>query len=125
MPKSPFSGPYKQVYKPTASLPGTVHAFNGEEYEAGAEPSSEGTQLDALGHFAYLAQPWDGKLPVPVDQARYYGGYGQRDVKPTPDSPLLKLGVDRVPPLAGAERRAFDALELGRALVGGSRAGHR
>lgn len=99
MPKSPFSGPYKQVYKPTSSLPGTVHAFNGEEYEAGADPSSQGTQLDALGHFAYLAQPWDGKPPVPVDQARYYGGYGQRDVKPTPDSPLLKLGIDRVPPL--------------------------
>jgi kynurenine formamidase len=99
MPKSPFSGPYMQQYKPTASLPGSVHAFNGEQYEANAEPAQQGTQIDALGHFAQLPQPWDGKPPAPVEQARYYGGYGQKDVKPTPDSPLLKLGVERIPPL--------------------------
>ena len=99
MPKSPFSGPYMQRYKPTSSLPGSVHAFNGEEYEPGAEPAQQATQIDALGHFAHLPQPWDGKPPAPVDQARYFGGYGQQDVKPTPDSPLLKLGVERIPPL--------------------------
>jgi kynurenine formamidase len=99
MPKSPFSGPYTHRYKPTSSLPGSVHAFNGEEYEAGAEPSQQGTQIDALGHFAHLPQPWDGKPPAPVEQSRYYGGHSQQDVKPTADSPLLKLGVERIPPL--------------------------
>ena len=29
----------------------------------------------------------------------YYGGHTQKDVKPTPDSPLLKLGIDKIPPL--------------------------
>ena len=36
--KLPFSGPYMQRYKATSSLPGSIHAFNGEEYEAGSEP---------------------------------------------------------------------------------------
>ena len=36
---------------------------------------------------------------LPADQALYYGGYTQKDVKPTPDSPLLKLGMDKVPPI--------------------------
>lgn len=30
---------------------------------------------------------------------RYYGGFTQQDVKPTPDSPLVRLGMDKVPPL--------------------------
>jgi kynurenine formamidase len=29
----------------------------------------------------------------------YYGGLTQREVKPTPDSPLLKLGMEKAPPL--------------------------
>ena len=99
MPKSPFSGPYVQKYKPTSSIPGTVHAFNGEELEAGAEPGQQATQMDPLGHFGYLKQPWDGKPPIPVDQATYYGGWSQKEVKPTPDSPLLKLGMEKAPPL--------------------------
>ena len=99
MPKSPFSGPYVQKYKPTAGIPGTVHAFNGEELEAGAEPGQQATQMDPLGHFGYLKQPWDGKPPIPVDDVVYYGGFTQKDVKPTPDSPLLKLGMEKAPPL--------------------------
>ncbi|HVL56533.1 MAG TPA: cyclase family protein, partial [Burkholderiaceae bacterium] len=47
----------------------------------------------------YLPQPWDGQPPAPVDQTRYYGGFGQKDVKPSADSPLLKLGAERIPPL--------------------------
>jgi kynurenine formamidase len=99
MPLSPFTGPYVTKPKPTASIPGTAHAFNGETLNEGAEPAQQGTQIDALGHFAVLAQPWDGKSPLTVDEATYYGGYRQKDVKPTPDSPLLKLGMDKVPPI--------------------------
>ena len=29
----------------------------------------------------------------------YYGGFTQQEVKPTPDSPLLRLGIDKIPPL--------------------------
>jgi hypothetical protein len=99
MPLSPFSGPYVQKPKPTASLPGTTHVFNLEQYDAGAEPGQQATQIDALGHFGVLKQPWDGKPPIPVESATYYGGFTQKDVKPTPESGLLKLGMEKAPPL--------------------------
>jgi kynurenine formamidase len=99
MPLSPFSGPYVMKPKPTASIPGTAHAFNGEQYDAGAEPGQQATQMDALGHFAVLKAPWDGKPPIPVEDAQYYGGFTQKDVKPTPDSGLARLGMEKAPPL--------------------------
>ena len=99
MPLSPFTGPYVTRPKPASGIPGTAHAFNSETLNEGAEPGQQGTQIDALGHFAALKQPWDGKAPLPVDQAVYYGGMTQQQVKPTADSPLLKLGIDKVPPI--------------------------
>ena len=99
MPKSPFAGPYQVKPKPTSPIPGSAHAFNSETYNEGAEHGQEGTQIDALGHFAFLKQPWDGKGAAPLDEAMYYGGFTQKDVKPTPDSPLLKLGLEKIPPL--------------------------
>ena len=99
MPLSPFSGPYVQKPKPTASLPGTAHVFNLEQYDAGAEPGQQATQIDALGHFGVLKQPWDGKPPIPVESATYYGGFTQKDVKPTSESGLQKLGMEKAPPL--------------------------
>ncbi|MFO1319253.1 MAG: cyclase family protein [Burkholderiales bacterium] len=99
MPKSPFSGPYIQTFKPTGGIPFSAHAFNGEQLEAGAEPGSQGTQIDALGHFAFLPEPWKMTPPFPSDTARYYGGFTQADVKPTPDSPLMKLGMEKAVPI--------------------------
>jgi kynurenine formamidase len=98
MPQSPFGKPLKFVYRPTASIPGSRHAFNDEHLDSG-QPGAQGTQFDALGHFAYLDQPWDGKSDIPVDTATYYNGYKQSEVKPTPDSRLLKLGMENVPPI--------------------------
>jgi kynurenine formamidase len=98
MPLSPFAGPYQMRPKPSSGIPGTNHAFNSETYNENAEPAQQGTQIDALGHFAVLKQPWDGKSPLPSD-AVYYGGLPQSEVKPTPDSPLLKLGMEKAPPL--------------------------
>lgn len=98
MPMSPFSGPYQYKFNPTTVIPGTVHAFNTEALAAG-EPQAQGTQMDALGHFAYLRSPWDGKTPNPAGAAVYYGGYTQKDVKPTPDSLLQRLGMDKAPPI--------------------------
>ncbi len=46
-----------------------------------------------------IGKPWDPKDPFPADDAKYYGGYTQKDVKPTPESPLLKMGIDKIPPL--------------------------
>ena len=98
MPLSPFAGPFQMRPKATASIPGTNHAFNSETYNENAEPAQQGTQIDALGHFGVLKQPWDGKPPLPTDVV-YYGGLPQSEVKPTPESPLLKLGMEKAPPL--------------------------
>jgi kynurenine formamidase len=98
MPQSPFGTPLRDKYRPTVGIPGTRHAFNGEETVSG-EPGAQGTQMDALGHFAVLPQPWNGQGEFPSGGATYYGGYAQKDVKPTPDSPLLKLGIEKVPPI--------------------------
>ena len=99
MPKSPFANPSLSKPKPTAGVPFSAHAFNSEAFDAGAEPQQQGTQIDALGHFASIASPWDPKNPFVADDASYYGGYKQRDVKPSADSPLLKLGIEKIPPL--------------------------
>jgi len=114
MPLSAFSGPYVTKPKPTASIPGTAQAFNLESFGEGAEPGQQATQIDAIGHFGYLPQAWDGKSPLPTDGVRYYGGYTQKDVKPTPDSPLLKLGIEMIQPLI-TSAVVLDA----KALVGG------
>jgi kynurenine formamidase len=99
MPLSGFSGPYVTKPKASAGIPGTSQVFNMEAMAEGAEPGQQGTQIDALGHFGYLPQAWDGKGTLPADGARYYGGHTQKDVKPTGDSPLLKLGMEKMPPL--------------------------
>jgi len=98
MPQSPFATPMRENRKPTVGIPGTRHAFNTDETVSG-DPNQQGTQMDALGHFAVLPEPWDGKGEFPSGGASYYGGYKQSDVKPTPDSPLKKLGIDKVPPI--------------------------
>jgi kynurenine formamidase len=98
MPQSPFAVPLRENAKPTVGVPGTLHAFNTDEVVSG-DPGQQGTQFDALGHFAVLPQPWDGKSDFPSAGATYYGGFTQQQVKPTPNSPLLKLGVDKVPPI--------------------------
>lgn len=98
MPMSPFGAPLGYKFVPSISLPGTRHVFNGERV-LGGEPGAQGTQMDALGHFAYYDKVWDGKGKPPVGTARYYGGLGQADVKPSAESGLKKLGIENVPPI--------------------------
>ena len=98
MPQSPFAAPLRENRRPTVGIPGTRHAFNTDETVSG-DPNQQGTQMDALGHFAVLPEAWNGKTDFPASGASYYGGYKQSDVKPTPDSPLKKLGIDKVPPI--------------------------
>ena len=87
MPQSPFAVPLRENAKPTVGIQGTRHAFNTDEVVSG-DPNQQGTQMDALGHFAVLPEAWDGKAEFPSGRATYYGGYTQGEVKPTPDSPL-------------------------------------
>ena len=65
MPTSPFGVPLKYQFRATASVPFSKHAFNGEQVTSG-EPGAQGTQMDALGHFAFLDQMWKGKGAIPV-----------------------------------------------------------
>ncbi|MDX1404059.1 MAG: cyclase family protein [Woeseiaceae bacterium] len=124
MTQSPFGVPLVYEYRPTVGIPFTRHAFNGEQVVSG-EPGAQGTQMDALGHFAYLDEAWTGEGDFPADGARYYGGYGQAEVKPTPDSPLLKLGIENVPPIitsavlldARAHLGGGEPLPAGRAIT--------
>ena len=97
MPMSPFGAPLKYVFNPSVVLPGTKHMFTGDLVSGDA--SAQGTQMDALGHFAYLDAPWDGKGNPPWDKAKYYGGFTQGDVKPAPGVSLFKLGIDKAPPI--------------------------
>jgi kynurenine formamidase len=99
MPQSPFAAPYAARPKATAGIPGSSHLFNSETYGEGVEPAAQGTQMDALGHFAVMSKPWDGSSPLPAHDGIYYGGFTQKDVKPTPNSPLLKLGMEKAPPI--------------------------
>jgi kynurenine formamidase len=55
--------------------------------------------MDAFGHWGTLESPWDGKSDFPAADVSYYGGYRQKEVKPRPDAPLAKLGIDKVPPI--------------------------
>jgi kynurenine formamidase len=98
MPQSPFAVPMRENAKATVGIPGTRHAFNTDEIASG-DPNQQGTQMDALGHFAVLPEAWDGKSDFPAGGAVYYGGYTQSQVKPTPDSHLQKLGIENVPPI--------------------------
>jgi kynurenine formamidase len=98
MPMSPFGAPLVYEYRPTVGIPGTRHAFNGEDVRSG-EPGAQGTQMDALGHFAVLPEAWSGEGGFPSDTATYYGGYEQDEVKPSANSPLLRLGIEKAPPI--------------------------
>ena len=48
MTQSPFGVPLIYDFRPTVGIPGTLHAFNGEQIASG-EPAAQGTQMDALG----------------------------------------------------------------------------
>jgi len=97
MPVSPFGAPLTYTFRPTSALPQTRHAFNGESICG--EPGAQGTQMDALGHFAHFDAVWNGTGLPPLATAKYYNNFTQAQVKPTPDSPLLKLGIEKVPPI--------------------------
>jgi len=98
MPVSPFGVPLVYNYHPTSGVSFTRHVFNGED--VCGEPATQGTQMDAIGHFGVLPAAWDpASGPVPIQSISYYGGYTQADVKPTPDSPLLRLGIENAPPI--------------------------
>ena len=99
MPLSPFAGEYKPKFLPASSMPNTVQIFTMDVLNENVNDGNQGTQMDALGHFGHLDSPWDGKSELDISNAKFYGGFTGKEVKPSHDSPLLKLGMETVPPI--------------------------
>jgi len=97
MPMSPYCRPLTFTTRPTRGMRNSIHSSNMDQMAG--EPGGQGTHIDALGHFGWVPEPWDGAGDFPVEQSRYYGGFTQADVKPTSESQLIKLGVDKIPPI--------------------------
>jgi len=97
MPMSPYSKPLTFTTRPTRGMRNSIHSSNMDQMAG--EPGGQGTHIDALGHFGYVPDIWDGSGDYPADKSMYYGGHPQAAVKPSPESPLQKLGVDKIPPI--------------------------
>jgi kynurenine formamidase len=97
MPMSPYSKPLSFTSRPTRGMRNSIHSSNMDQMSG--EPGGQGTHIDALGHFGWVPEIWDGTGDYPVEASMYYGGFTQAQVKPEPSESLQKLGVDRIPPI--------------------------
>jgi kynurenine formamidase len=97
MPMSPYSKPLLFTARPTRGMRNSIHSSNMDQMSG--EPGGQGTHVDALGHFGWVPDIWDGTGDYPADQSVYYGGWKQADVKPKPEESLQRLGADKIPPI--------------------------
>ena len=97
MPMSPYSKPLTFTTRPTRGMRNSTHSSNMDQMAG--EPGGQGTHIDALGHFGWVPDIWDGSGEYPVEKSVYYGGFTQAEVKPAPEEPLQRLGVDKIPPI--------------------------
>ena len=97
MPMSPFSKPLKFPSRPTRGMRNSIHSSNMDSLTG--EPGGQGTHIDALGHFGWVPDIWDGTGDYPVEKSVYYAGHTQAEVKPDPEGPMQRLGVDKIPPI--------------------------
>jgi kynurenine formamidase len=94
----PWAASMQYEYSPTSGVPNSIIVHHTGTKVSGVS-GAQGTQMDALGHFGYLDEIWDGEGNFPTDKAKYYGGHSQAQVKPSSDLPLQKLGIDKAPPI--------------------------
>jgi kynurenine formamidase len=99
MPLSPFAGEYKPKFLPEIAWAGSKQVFTMDVLNDNVNDGNQGTQMDALGHFGYTDEVWDGEGKADLSSLKYFGNYKGKDVKPSPDSPLKKLGIETVPPI--------------------------
>ncbi len=100
MPQALFAdAPVSVEHLPTAGLPYTRQVAN--QSVLSGSLGQQGTQMDALGHFGTLAGPWipDSSGSLPVQDVTYYNGFSQGEVKPGPQDGLVRLGIDKAPPI--------------------------
>ena len=99
MPLSPFAGEYKPKFLPEIPWAGSRQVFTMDVLNENVNDGNQGTQMDALGHFGYTDEVWDGSGEADLTSLKYFGKYKGKEVKPNPDSPLKKLGIETVPPI--------------------------
>ena len=99
MPLSPFAGEYKPKFLPEIPWAGSKQVFTMDVLNENVNDGNQGTQMDALGHFGYTDEIWDGEGNADLSSLKYFNEHKGKDVKPTPDSPLKKLGIETVPPI--------------------------
>ena len=99
MPLSPFAGEYEPKFLPASAMPNTVQIFTMDVLNENVNDGNQGTQMDALGHFGHLDEPWNGESELDISKVTFFGGLKGDEVKPSNESPLLKLGMETVPPI--------------------------
>ena len=99
MPLSPFAGEYKPKFLPEIPWAGSRQVFTMDVLNENVNDGNQGTQMDALGHFGYTDEIWDGDGEADLSSLKYFGEINGKEVKPTPESPLKKLGIESVPPI--------------------------
>ena len=99
MPLSPFAGEYKPKFLPEIPWAGSRQVFTMDVLNENVNDGNQGTQMDALGHFGYTDEVWNGDGEADLSSLKYFGELIGKEVKPTPGSPLKKLGIESVPPI--------------------------
>ena len=99
MPLSPFAGEYKPKFLPEIPWAGSRQVFTMDVLNENVNDGNQGTQMDALGHFGYTDEVWNGDGEADLSSLKYFGELNGKEVKPTPGSPLKKLGIESVPPI--------------------------
>mgnify|MGYP003323518529 FL=1 len=99
MPLSPFAGEYKPKFLPEIPWAGSRQVFTMDVLNENVNDGNQGTQMDALGHFGYTDEVWNGDGEADLSSLKYFGELNGKEVKPTPESPLKKLGIESVPPI--------------------------
>ena len=99
MPLSPFAGEYKPKFLPEIAWAGSKQVFTMDVLNENVNDGNQGTQMDALGHFGYTDEVWTGEGEADLSSLKYFGNFKGKEVKPSPDSPLKKLGIETVPPI--------------------------
>ena len=99
MPLSPFAGEYKPKFLPEIPWAGSRQVFTMDVLNENVNDGNQGTQMDALGHFGYTEEVWNGDGEADLSSLKYFGELNGKEVKPTPGSPLKKLGIESVPPI--------------------------
>ena len=99
MPLSPFAGEYKPKFLPEIPWAGSRQVFTMDVLNENVNDGNQGTQMDALGHFGYTDEVWNGEGEADLSSLKYFGELDGKTVKPSPESPLKKLGIESVPPI--------------------------